>query len=959
MSRRLPEGPLEAIDRGRPVTFRLDGRELSAFEGDTVGSALAANGVTITARSFKYHRPRGLLCMTGSCPNCLVDVDGVPNVRACTTPVRQDMTIGRQNAWPTVGRDIHGIIDTFSWALPAGFYYKIFHRPRWAWPLVEPFIRKQAGIGVVPEHEDHETYERINLHPDVAVVGGGPAGLAAAAEAARAGARVVLVEEARELGGHLLGSAEPAEVGEEGLGGLVGPELAARLEADARDAGVRVVAGTPAFGVFDGPLLAAANDEELYRIRARHYVFATGAVEQAAVFPNNDLPGIMLAGAVDLLVNRYRVRPGKRAVVFTADDSGVATALALHGAGASVTVVFLRPEAGMPTIQGGDRGWLGITGGHVIRRALGRRRVRGVVIGPADGPGEQRLRCDLLVLAGIHASSTNLLALAGGTIDFDERTQSFLPVELPETIHAAGAIAGARTLDAAIAQGRLAGIEAAQAVGLGRSGAAAKIGDLRRRAGASGAAVVLPPVTGAGKGKQFACLCMDVTDKELEYAVDEGFDSMELLKRYTTITMGPCQGKACMLSSERLCGKVTGRSLAETGPTTARPPWTPVAMGVLATDKLVPTKETSIHDRHADVGAEFMWAADWRRPHHYTDPAEECEAVHEGVAVIDVSTLGKFRVKGPDAVALLERLYPNRFEDLQVGRIRYGAMLNDEGVILDDGTVCRLGDDEFFVTVTTGNTAAIERWMTWWLADWGMDVQVLNVTGAYAAVNLAGPRSREVMRRLTDMDVSAEGMPYLRAAQGRVAGVPSLVLRIGFVGELGYEIHFPSAYGVYVWDRILEAGADLRIVPFGLEAQRILRLEKQHILVGQDTDAESDPHESGLAWMVKMDKPDFLGKRALVDLGGDAPKERLVGFLAEPTFIPPEGSSVVDDGRWVGRVTSARRSGVTGDVIGLAWVPARWAEEGWPFDIQNGGVTVHARVTMRPFYDPEGARLRS
>ncbi len=419
---------------------------------------------------------------------------------------------------------------------------------------------------------------------------------------------------------------------------------------------------------------------------------------------------------------------------------------------------------------------------------------------------------------------------------------------------------------------------------------------------------------------------MDVTNKELKTAVTEGFDSMELLKRYTTITMGPCQGKACMMASQRLCSRATGSSFAQTRPTTARPPWTPVELGTLAGWRRNPRKETTIHDRHADAGATFMWAGDWRRPHHYTTPEDEVEAVRTRVGVIDVSTLGKFRVKGPEAVALLERLYPSRFADLAIGRIRYGVMLNDEGVIVDDGTVARIGDDEFFVTVTTGNTAALERWITWWNADWGLDVRVLNLTGAYAAVNLAGPASRDVMRSLTDADVSGEAVPYLSATTMDVAGVPALVLRIGFVGELGYEIHVPSMYGEHVWDEVMAAGEPHGIRPFGLEAQRILRLEKQHILVGQDTDAESDPFEVGLGWTVKADKDDFLGKRGLEGLDAEAPGERLVGFTCAGTWVPPEGASVVHDGVWVGRVTSARASAAAGGIVGLAWVPAGLGE---------------------------------
>ncbi|MGZ8579205.1 MAG: glycine cleavage T C-terminal barrel domain-containing protein, partial [Actinomycetota bacterium] len=464
---------------------------------------------------------------------------------------------------------------------------------------------------------------------------------------------------------------------------------------------------------------------------------------------------------------------------------------------------------------------------------------------------------------------------------------------------------------------------------------------------------------GMGSGKQFACLCMDVTSKELKKAVVEGFDSMELLKRYTTITMGPCQGKACMLSSQRLCGRATGQTLAETEPTTARPPWVPVELGALAGPRLTPRKETTIHDRHVEAGATFMWAADWRRPHHYSTPEAEVDAVRNRVGVIDVSTLGKFRVRGPEAVTLLERLYPNRFADLPVGRIRYGAMLNDEGVLLDDGTVVRVADDEFFVTVTTGNTAALERWITWWNADWQLDARVLNVTGAFAAINVAGPRAREVMQDLTTADISADAFPYMAGAPFDVAGVPSLVLRIGFVGELSYEIHFPSMYGEHVWDAVTAAGAEHGITPFGLEAQRILRLEKQHILIGQDTDAESDPYKVGLGWMVKDDKPDFLGKRSLEDLARDDPRERLVGFTAPSGWLPPEGASVVRDGTWVGRVTSARRSAAAGSVVGLAWVPFELTADGSAFEIQFAEERTMGMVHTAAFYDPEGARLRS
>ncbi|MBI3647264.1 MAG: (2Fe-2S)-binding protein [Actinobacteria bacterium] len=938
MSGRLPARPGEAIDRGRPLTIDFEGRRAPAFEGDTVGSALAAAGVTITGRSFKYHRPRGLMCMTGACPNCLMQIDGIPNVRSCTEPVREGMRVERQNAWPSVDRDVHGVLDSFSFMMPPGFYYKVFQRPRWAWSKVEPIIRKQAGLGKVPRTEDHEPREVVNLHADVAVIGGGLAGLAAAAEAAAAGASTVLLEQRREAGGRALGSADDVD--------------RARLVAEAEASGARILLGTAAFGVFDGPVVAAVGGGGLQRIRARHLVFATGAVEQPAVFPNNDLPGVMLSSAVELLVNRFRVLPGRRAVVLTSNQDGYRAARTLRDAGADVFVVDLRAGAG-------SADGLRVIPGSTILSAKGRRGVTAVSVGAPGSATGQSIPCDLVVLAGFSAPSTNLLAMTGAKLGFDDDAQAFLPVELPPDVHAVGAVAGARTVQGAIAQGRLAGLEAAAAVGQEPPGAAGRMEVLRAQAAERGDPVVLPPEVATGEGKQFACLCMDVTSKELKAAAAEGFDSMELLKRYTTVSMGPCQGKACMLSAQRLCARAAGSSFAETRPTTARPPWTPVELGALAGWRRTPRKETTIHDLHADSGATFMWAGDWRRPHHFATPEQEVEAVRHRVGVIDVSTLGKFRVKGPEAVELLERLYPNRFGDLAVGRVRYGAMLNDEGVILDDGAVCRVGDDEFFVTVTTGNTAALERWITWWLADWRLDVRVLNVTGAFAALNLAGPDSRKVMSVLTDADVSSEAVKYMSASSFEVAGVPSLVLRIGFVGELGYEIHFPSMYGEHVWRAVMEAGRPFGIVPFGLEAQRVLRLEKQHILVGQDTDAESDPFEVGLGWMVKADKPDFLGRRALEDLAEAGPKERLVGFTCDPSWLPPEGASVVHEGVWVGRVTSARRSAAARSVVGLAWVPAGWAEDDTEIEIQFGGAHAKAKVALKPFYDPEGARLRS
>ncbi len=952
MTSRLAAAPGEVLNRSRSLSFSLDGRTVQCFEGDTIASAMAAAGVTVTARSFKYHRPRGLYCMSGSCASCMVRVDGVPNVQACQTAVKEGMRVERQNGLPSVDFDVMRAVDRFSFFFPAGFYYKAFYRPRFVWPLAEPFIRRAAGIGEPPsQHPDHRDYAAINVHPDVLVVGGGPAGLGAAIESARLGARTVLVEGEPSLGGRLRFAA-PAVSGEPG------PVVAARLVAEAAAAGVDVRTSSTAFGIFEDRLVAVAGPDGLLRIRPRQLVIASGGLEQPVLFGNADLPGVMLAGGAERLVNLYRLLPGRSAVVLTGSERGYRTARVLAGAGAAVTILDWRASAAGPEVEAAKAAGIGARTDAVAVRANGSKRVRSLVA--RIGGAEQELGCDLVVIAGQVVPASGLLAQAGATSAYDEDLKAFVPDHLPDGIFAAGAVLGESDSAGSQTMGRLAGVAAARAAQpSAEMAAAARRRDLEALAGTARAAVVLPADAGAG-AKTFTCLCMDVTTKEMELAVEEGFDSIELLKRYTALGMGPCQGKSCLAGCVRHAAKLTNRGIPETGVPTARVAWRPVELGLLAADHLEPRKESPLHECHVDLGAEFIWAGEWRRPRQYRDPAEECKAVHERVAIIDVSTLGKFRITGPQSVELLEKIYPNRYSDLKVGRIRYGAMLNDQGVILDDGTVGRLGENEYFVTTTTTGADAIDQWIKWWMADWRLQTHVVNVSSAYAAINVAGPLSRELMGRLTDADVSAEAIPYLKMAQATVAGVPSLILRIGFVGELSYEVHFPAAYAEHVWSSMMAAGKDLGILPFGLETQRILRLEKQHIIVGQDTDGLSTPLGAGMGWMVKLDKPDFLGRAALADDTAKGIPEKLIGFKVDAGgTLPTEGQAIVKDGQPVGRVCSSRWSETAGAFVGLAWVPVAMADEGSPLVIGASGTRIAARVHLKPFFDPEGARLRS
>jgi sarcosine oxidase subunit alpha len=948
------------------VTFRFAGRAVPAFEGDTVGAALHAAGIRILSRSFKYHRPRGLLCCAGRCPNCLVDVDGVPSVRACTEPVRDGMEVRPQHAWPSLERDVFAVFDRLHRVLPVGFYYKTFIRPARLWPAYEWVLRHLAGLGRIRYPEPPPgAYEREHAFTDVAVVGGGAAGMAAALEAARAGAAVVLVESEPALGGSLLLGTRPLGAGP--YPGRAGYEVAAELAAQvAAEPRVRVLAGAAAFGLYEDALLGVLAGRRFVKLRARQVVVATGGFEHPLVFQDNDRPGVMLASGARRLAALYGVRPGASAVVAVVDERGLEAALDLAAAGVSLAAVLdARPATpDSPAAATLRAAGVAVRNGRTVLAALGRPGVRAAVVGGAGrDAGAEEVACDLVCLATGFEPAAGLLGQAGSRLAPDAAAGRLVPAALPPGVWAGGEVAGAAGLDGVLASGRLAGARAVLALagGGGRLAArAAELAEALRAASppeASRAALASAPRRGA---KKFVCLCEDVTEKDLAQAVAEGFDHLETLKRYTTVTMGPCQGKMCHRASIDLCAALTGRTVAETGTTTARPPAVPVPLGALAARQHAPVKLTPLHARHAGLGARPMDMGPWKRPLVYSTVEQECRAVHEAVGIIDVSTLGKLDVHGSDAPAFLDWLHPGRVSDLRPGRVRYRILCDDAGIVLDDGTVARLAEDRFLVTTTTGTVDAMEQWLTAWLAGSGKCVHVVNVTGALGAVNVAGPRARDLLGPLTDADLSPAAFPYLAAREARVAGVRAVLLRIGFVGELGYEIHFPADYGPYLWDTLLVAGKPLGLAPFGVEAQRVLRLEKQHAIVGHDTDALTGPFEAGLDWTVRLDKPDFVGRDALAAARARGPRQRLVGFeLGGAGALPGEGAAVVAGGRPVGRVTSAKWSPLLRKGIGLAWLPAERAREGATFEVRvDGGATRTGTVRLQPFYDPAGARQR-
>ncbi len=895
------------------VTFHFDGKPIEAHPQDTVASALYRSGQRIFSRSFKYHRPRGLLCVSGRCPNCMINVDGTPNVRACTQPVQDGMQITHQNAYPSLESDFMAVAERFAWAMPVGFYYKTFTHP-WMWHLAEPLIRRAAGLGKIdrdPKSDAEHPYEHVFLHTATAVVGGGPFGLRAALDVAERGEEVVLIDDQPELGGHTRytgsGNDNSSAVSfpETSSGGQSTDELSALVKRVHEHPKVTIFTDATCFGIYEDNLLGIVHQgpgspvaQRLTQLRTERIVVATGAHEIPLLFENNDVPGVMLSSGVQRLIGLHGVKPGERAVVVGTAEAAGSVSGALEAAGTAIVGT-------VPLDQ--------------VVKAVGRKHVSGLQT------SEQLLACDLVVMCGDWVPDAGLVAQAGGNVAWDDERAVFVTSDLPDGVTAVGAVTGE----------------------------------------------TLPPATtlfqnsDSNPKKTFVCPCEDVSLHDLRTAIDEGFDHIETLKRYTTTTMGPCQGKMCHQAAIGICAQQTGQTIQETGRTTSRPPTSPVPLGALAGPHLHPVKRTPMHVKHDELGCVWMDMGEWKRPLYYGTPDSKKEsveqeywAVRQRVGLIDLSTLGKLDVIGPDAGKLLDKVYTNRFSDLRVGRARYGVICDEAGIILDDGTVSRLGEDHYFITTTTGNIEFVEEWLEWWLAGSGMCVHVTNVTGGMGAVNVAGPKARETLAKLTDRDLSNKRFGYMRCRKADVAGVPSLMLRIGFVGETGWEIHFPAEYGEHIWDAIMETGAEFDILPFGVETQRVLRLEKKHVIVSVDTDATSNPIESDLAWVAKLDKEDFIGKAAISRAKDRAPRERLVGFVMDENVLPPDGCVIIADGQPAGRITSVRYSPVNERIIGLAWVAASLAVADQTIEVRVDGRPVTAKIKDEPFYDPAQARLR-
>jgi len=941
-SHRLPAQPGELVDRTKPVAFRFNGRPYTGLDGDTVVSALMASGVRVLSRSFKYHRPRGVLTASFVDPNCTLQIGDEPNVRAAHRRLLPGMDVSPQNVWPSLAFDVKAVNQLVGRFLTAGFYYKTFMSPRPLWPAYQKVLSRFASGGAAaPADTPHGHYDQRYAHVDVVVVGGGPSGMAAALAAADAGAAVMLAEEEYQLGGHLrwggpedlaeLGSLRSAVLAHHGIEVLVDTVVTGRY--DDNWLGVLQRSGIRhATGAGHGPV------ERLVKTRAEVLVVAAGLIERPYVFEGNDLPGVMLGTAARRLVNLYAVKPGSRAVVFTANAEGDAAAADLSRVGVDVTrLVDART-------------------GQDLRRAIGRGALSAVELG--DG---SRVDADLLVVSTGWTAPTSLLNMAGDRPRFNRVSHRFHPGgDVPATVLATGGLVGDGSTAELVAHGRAVGAEAA-----------ARAADLLSRNG-SRQPVSVPPLPAhphAGLFRSsthgYVDFSEDVSSKDVLAAVGEGYDSAELAKRFTTATMGPTQGKLELVNTIAVLGEALGTDIETVGTTVWRPPYAPISLGALAGRGHEPTRVSPIHGWHLAHGMRPLVAGQWIRPDHYGDPQGEARAVRTKVGLIDVTPLGKLDLRGPDVVKLLETVYTNTWANLGVGSVRYGVMCAEDGVVFDDGVTGRLGDDHYLMSTTSSGAAAVWEWCESWLQtehpDWR--VQITPLTTAYASINVAGPSSRALLSRAVEgVDLSTEAFGYMRVRTGRIAGVDDcLMWRIGFTGELSYELHVPASYGLHVWETLLDVGADLGAVPFGVEAQRILRLEKGHFIVGQDTDGLTKALSAGLGPLVKLTKEDFAGRRELSWARADELPQLVAVQTFDGSVVPPEASQIVIDGRRIGgRITSSRMSPTLGRSICLAQVDAELATPGTALTIvlPSGGTAAATVMEHLAAVDPEGVRLR-
>lgn len=995
--RRLSKGG--RLDRSKAIGFTFNGQRYQGFQGDTLASALLANDVHLVGRSFKYHRPRGIVGRGAEEPNAIVQVGAgahlQPNFRATQVELYEGLTAASVNSWPSVGFDVLAVNSLLSRFLPAGFYYKTFLWPRRAWKIYEHFIRKASGLGSVPAEADPDRYEKGHIHCDVLVIGGGPAGLAAALEAGRRKARVVLVDEQAEFGGRLLDHRYT-------IGGADGSDWVTRTVAELSTLpGMQLLARATAFGYYDHnsvavlervsdhlpPQSSPTPRQRLWMVRAKQVVIATGAYERPLVFHNNDRPGIMQASAVSTYINRYAAVPGVRAIVFTNNDSAYQTALDLLDAGASLAgVIDLRSEvSGELPARVRQRG-IEVLTGHGVIGVRGSTRVQGVEVGRLNSArsilrsSSRWFTCDLVAVSGGWSPALDMHCQSGGKACYDATKSCFVPDSPVQAERSAGSCNGSFKLADCLREGAVAGATASHAAGIGgREPTSTPPATAESEEQPIQPVWLVPSTFPVGRGpKQFVDFQNDTTVADIAMAVGENFQSIEHVKRYTLLGFGTEQGKLGNVNGIGIVAQLLHTEIPKVGTTTFRPAYGPVTFGALAGRDVGPLfdpiRKTPFYEWHVSAGALFENVGQWKRAWYYPQGNEtmhdavkrECLATQKGIGILDYSTLGKIDVRGPDAGRFLDLLYTNDKSGLAIGRCNYGFLLTEEGMLLDDGITARLSENHFFLTTTTGGAARVMAWMERWLqTEWpDLKVYLTSVSDHWANISINGPRSRDLISELCDdIDFSREAFPFMSFREGTVAGVPARVFRVSFSGELAYEINVPANYGQSVWDALMTGGEKYGITPYGTETMHVLRADKGYVIVGQDTDGSVTPVDLGMNWILSK-KKEFLGKRSLSRsdiLRKD--RKQLVGLLTEdPQEVLEEGAQIVAKSSprsiptaMEGHVTSSYFSARVGRSIALGVVKGGRKRSGEVVSVSKlTGQMLNAVITGPVFYDPEG-----
>jgi sarcosine oxidase subunit alpha len=964
---------------------------------------LLANGISIVNRSFKLHRPRGIVGSGAEEPNAILQIgtgaSTLPNQRATQVELYEGLEARSTKGWPGVKFDIAAINNLLGRLFGAGFYYKTFIRPKALWKYYEWFIRRSAGIGLSPLDPDPDHYEHHNAHCDVLVAGAGPAGLMAALAAARSGARVIIADEQSELGGSLLSTS--ARIGAQSAAEW----LQETLETLASHENVTMLPRSTVFGYFDQNFLTIAERctdhlgelhddlvghdqvrQRQWRVRARQVVLAQGAFERPLVFCNNDRPGVMMASSVSSYLNRYAVCPGQRVVIFTNNDSAYQTAIDLHSAGIEVTAVVDSRSGGAGSLcdEVKDAG-ITVMPGHIVWDVKGSRCVNGVKIAKWSGDASLTVKttisvdCDLLLMSGGWSPAVHLHSQSGGSNVWDENLHCFVPGEAVQANQTAGAGKGSWLLQDCLHDGLKAGQVAA-----GRCGY--RFEELPLPDTTTGHTNPLEPLWRVPASsdadrcpKQFLDFQNDTSVADIRLAVREGYRNVEHVKRYTALGFGTDQGKLGNINGMAVLAECLGKSIPDVGTTTFRPAYTPVSFGVCAGESVgdlyEPVRKTAIHEWHEAAAAPFETVGQWLRPWYFpldeedlhAAVARECLATRGSVGIMDASTLGKIDVQGPDALAFLQRVYTHDVEKLKVGQCAYGIMLGEDGMVMDDGVMARVGEQHFYCTTTTGGAAHVFGWLEAWLqTEWPeLEVYLTSVTDHYSTIAVVGPNSRRVLQNADcSIDLDKQNFPFMAVKNARLAGLPVQLFRVSFSGELAFEVNIDSRYALQMWQALMETGEAFDITPYGTETMHVLRAEKGFIIVGQDTDGSVNPVDLRMNWLLSKDK-DYLGKRSLSrpdSMRQD--RKQLVGLQSlDNTTVLPEGVQLLDDPNVAGsvticgHVTSSYHSACLGHPIALALVSAGHSrKEETIFAAMTNGSKVAVKIVSPIFYDPNSER---